>query len=341
MKYIIYIFSIILFVSCSDERIISDVNLSWNALIVLDYPNPELIEIEYPSGNILKTNLFDKANGKSLESTPNMIASFGNFYFLMLKEDYKIFVLDKSYTIVSAIEFDFERKPIGITFPNSTSAYVIFDNDSVVSVIDLTVFKEVLQIDITSIASSIACSGSKIYITEPLLNSVSVIDTRTNKVEKVIKVPEYPLFVATTNDGRQAVIVSAGNGKFDSTSLAGDANISLISYDTDELTVSQPLGIGIVNPKEQIPTALANTGRNYSYITTQNHLLRFNSRTGGAVARVLNGKFESVIYNFKRDEIILIKDEGGTKRILTSKAEDLNINLQANLPNGFVLFFPL
>lgn len=341
MKYLVYIFSLILFVSCSDERIISDVNLSWKALVVVDYPNPELIEIEYPSAKIVGTDLFQKANGKILSSVPNMIASFGNFYFLLQNQEYKINVLDKNFAIVSEIEFDLERKPIGIAFPNSTSAYVIFENDSLVSVIDLTIFKEALQIQMTSAASSIASSGSKVYVTEPLVNSVSVIDTRTNKVEKVIKTPEYPLFVSTTNDGRQAVVVSAGSGKFDTSKIASDAYISLINYESDELTVSQPLGIGIVNPKEQIPSSLANTGRNYSYISTQNHLLRFNSRTGGAVARVLNGNYESVIYNFKRDEVILVKDETGTKRIQTSKAEDLNINFQTNLPAGFVLIIPL
>jgi len=341
--YLFVILSIGLILSCSDDKIIDDTNDNWFVIASTESPYPELLKIEYPSGNVVETNLYEEANGKKLTSAPEIIYEFGGLLFLLQPDDYKITVLDKRTYIESAvIDFSSEsKKPLAVAFANATTSYVIFKGDSIVEAVDLTVMKPARTIELPGIASSIAVAVNQIYVACPELNIIQVIDTRDNQLTETIDVPEYPTLVTFTYDGLNAVVVSSGLGKYDSTEEKTEAYVSFIDRGTHTEIARQPLGIGIVDPKEQIPNAVATPSRLYAYIGTQEYFLRFNTRTAGSVARVANGNYSSVIYNAKRDEMILIKVDGTGKRLITTSPEQYEELLDIQLPAGVISILPI
>ena len=331
--------------SCSDERIIDESDKSWKALVAVSQNTSKLQLIEYPAGNIINDDVYFQANGERLTSAPELIAEFGRMLFLLQRDEYKITVLNSdTYIKTSEISYANEsRKPTGIAFPqHGTSAYVIFEQDSMVSFIDLTVMKHSGYINLNKICRSIASAANQVYVAHPYDNIISVIETNTNSKVAEIPVPEYPVLVGFTDDALRVVCVSAGKGKFgdDTTITRTNANVSLIDVSTRKITATQPLGLGIVKPVEQAPLSLAITSKIYSYIGTQNYLLRFNTKTAGSVSRINNAYTESVIYNFKRDEILIIIKENNIRKLILSSAQSFSESMTKTLPDGFICLIP-
>jgi len=149
-----------------------------------------------------------------------------------------------------------------------------------------------------------------------------------------------PILPIMTYDELDIVVVSAGAGKFDTTQEKTNAFVTLLDNGTKQEIVRQPLGIGVVNPKEQVPLAIATAERLYAFIGTQEYLLQFNTRTGASPARLLNGKHISVLFNDRRSEMIFLRDDGTSLQILTYNPEDKKYNLDIKLPDGVVNILP-
>lgn len=344
MKFIFWLLLALSLFACSDENVINDTSNTWSVLAASNSPDNRLLTIEFPSGKVTNNDVYGSANANKLSSIPRVMSEFGGFIFLVKPADFQIEVIDsKTYVSKYLIDFKSEnKKPLSIAFaPNATAAYVIFEQDSTVDIIDLTVMKVARSITLNGIASSIALSGNQVFVTCPEINKLAVIDTRDNKLKDEIDVPEYPVLVALTYDDLNIVVVSAGSGKFDTDSVTTDAYVSLLDINTKAEISHQPLGIGIVNPKEQIPLALATAQRLYAFIGTNEYLLQFNTRTGTVPARLKNGKFVSVLFNERRDEMIFLRDDGGSKTMLTYDAENKKNILEIQLPEGVVNVLPL
>ena len=344
MKYSFLIFLFVLLLpACDDEKIIDDTRDGWTALAVVKGAEPKLIVIEYPSGEIINANAYAAANERQISSAPRFMASFGGFVFLLKPDDYEIEVIDnKTYISKERISFITEKKkPLGIAFaPNATAAYVIFERDSAIEVIDLTVMKVARIINLHNVASSIFLSGNQIFVTCPKINKVAVVDTRDNELKEEIAVPEVPVLVTYTNDGLKVVVVSAGQGKYESEEEKTDAYVTLLDADSKDEIKRQPLGIGIVKPKEQVPYALATAERLYAFIGTQEFLLQFNTRTAAVPARLQNGKFVSLLFNDRRSEMLFIRDDGDSRQLITYNPEDKKEILNIKLPDGVMSLLP-
>ncbi len=342
MKQLLLFFSVLVFLTaCADEKIIDETNDTWRVLAATD--SPKLLVVEFPSGKIIDEGVYLAANGTALSSQPRVMADFGGLIFLVKPDDFHIEVIEKNtYISKYILDFGADRKPLNIAFaPNATSAYVIFEQDSIVDVIDLTVMQVARQIALNGVASSIALNGNQVLVTCPELNKIAVIDTRNNELTKEIDVPDVPVLVTYTKDGLRVVVVSAGYGKSDATIEQTEAYVSLLDAVTYDEIAKQPLGVGVVNPKEQLPLSLATASRLYAYIGTQKYLLQFNTRTAALPARLQDGKFVSVVYNDRRSEMIFIRDDGQLRQIITYLPEEKKYNLNQPLPEGVKIILPL
>lgn len=343
---IIFLFILLsfLFFACSDEQVIDDTSDTWSVLAASNVPSANLMKIEFPSGTVSGLNLYESANKTKLSSVPRLIVDFGGYFFLLKPDDFQIEVIDnKTYISKHIISFSAEnKKPLSIAFaPNATAAYLIFENDTTVAIIDLTVMQVAREINLPGVASSVALSGNQVYVTCPEINKLLVIDTRDNKVKQKIDMPEYPQLVAMTFDGMNIVIVSSGAGKNETTTEKTDAYVTLLDAGTKKEISRQALGVGVVNPKEQVPLTLATAERLYAYIGTKEYLLQFNTRTGAPPARLLNGKYISVLFNDRRNEMIFLRDNGTSLQMLTYNPEDKKYNLDIKLPDGVVNILPI
>ena len=328
--------------SCVNEKIIENTQDSWKVLISIKNPTPVLALYEYPSGKVLSQDVYLENNGSSLSSVPEKMAEYANAIFLIFTEGKKIVSLNsKSFKKNGELDFTASNKtPLSICFANATTAYIIFKNDSIVDVLDLTVFQITSSINIRKITTAIACYGNRIVIANGPSNTVTVMATNDNSVIGTINVEPYPCLVDFTADGAKAVVISAGSGKFDSTAKT-NAVAQTIDYALMQPMEKVDLGVGIVKPIEQIPQSLAHNSKVYCFVGTQQYLLRYITRTGNQISRIDNGNYLSVIYNFKREEMIYVKQIGTTFQLKTSNPATSEMKATYTLPSGYVALLPL
>ncbi len=328
--------------SCGNEKIVENTQDSWKLLISIKNPTPALALYEYPSGKILSQDVYSENNGTSLTSAPEKMAEYANAIFLICTEAKKIISLNsKSFKKNGELDFTAANKsPLSICFANATTAYIIYKNDSIVDVLDLTVFQITSSINIRKITTAIACYGNRIVIANGPSNTVTVIATNDNSVIGTINVEPYPCLVDFTADGAKAVVISAGSGKFDSTAIT-NAVAQTIDYALMQPMEKVDLGVGIVKPIEQIPQSLAHNSKVYCFVGTHQYLLRYITRTGTQISRIDNGNFLSVIYNFKREEMIFVKQAGDLLQLKTADQFTSEIKATYTLPAGYIALLPL
>lgn len=328
--------------SCANEKIVENTQDSWKVLISIKNPTPVLALYEYPSGKVLSQDVYLENNGSSLSSVPEKMAEYANAIFLIFTDGKKIVSLNsKSFKTNGELDFSGTNKsPISMCFANATTAYIIYKNDSIVDVLDLTVFKISRSVNIGKITTAIACYGNRIAIVNGPSNTVTIMATNDNSVIGSINVEPYPCLVDFTADGAKAVVISAGNGKFDSTAKS-NAVAQTIDYNLMQPLEKIDLGIGIVKSIEQIPQSMATNAKIYCFVGTQQYLLRYITRTGNQISRIDNGNYLSVIYNFKREEMIYVKQTGTTFQLKTSDPSTSEIKATYTLPSGYVALLPL
>jgi YVTN family beta-propeller protein len=332
-----------LFLSCSqEERVIDQSNPNWKTLISTADVNNSVKLIEQPTGKIIQEDIFLEANGELLGSKVKKMTEFQKKIFLFLPEIYKIEIVDKdNFKRLSTLDFSSEKKsPTGICFANATTAYIAFGNDSTVDVLDLTNFKIARTIKVGIEPFSIVNSGNQIFVANKLDNTLSVIDSRTNEVTHTINVPQVPLFLDVSTDGARVVLISSGTGKYDAAETKSPAYITLIDVATKQILKSKELGRTGINPIEQIPTALASTVSNSGFVTTNEFLIRINTLNGDEITNLGKGNHLTLSYNYKRDELIIIRQttkgiEGITANSLTGKQIQ-----KLFIPENFIAILP-
>lgn len=345
MKFVSFLSLLIffIFISCSqEERIIDQSNPNWKTLIATSDAQNSLMLIEQPTGKILKQNVFLEANGEQLSSKIKKMTEFQKKIYLFLPDEYKIEILDKdSFKRLSTLDFSSnKRNPSGICFANATTAYISFGNDSTVDVLDITNFSIARTINVGREPVAISNSGNQIFVANKQDNTVSVIDSRTNLVTHTIPVPNVPMFLDISPDGLRAIVISAGTGKYDASETKSPAFLTLIDVATKKIIKSKELGRTGINAVAQVPTAFATSVSNSGFVSTQEFLIRINTLNGDEITNMGKGKHLTLSYNFKRDELIIIKEsskgiEGLTANPLTAKQ-----NQKIFIPPNFVAVLP-
>lgn len=338
-SYIALAISFLLLISCgSDDKIIDNSDMSWELLAAVSSDPPSVMKIDN-SGEILDQNIIDLI-GEDIDQAPDKIAEFGGMLFLLFKENQKLIILnDESFEILN--EFELPGTPSGICFPNATDAYISLENTNKVVILDIYNMKIARDIDVGNRPVNIAAYGNQVYL--PLYddNMVAVLDTRTKTVEALIPVPENPKYVDFTQNGMHAFVVSLGKGKLEDNEEKTKAFVSFINVDERRVLESTEIGFGSYLSENQNPTGLAVTNGDWAFIPTNEFIMRIDTRYGNRIRLMERGKFDSMIYNFKRDELVIIHDQGEMKRAYTADPIKANELESFEIPEGTKALLPL
>lgn len=323
--------------SCnSQDRIIDTRDGTWRVFSATQ--DSGLSIISQPKNTLSTADAFLSVNKRKLESPITQIREFGTNLYLILSSAKKIEVINSdSYTSIGTINMA-SRTPIDLCFANGTTAYCAND-DSTVSVIDITVFRPVREIVVGKRPASIACIDNVVCVANQASNTVSLIRTQTNTVEKTLPAGIAPRFVISHTADKRFGVVCRGGGKFSS----GDKTPATVhTYSSQTLqSVGSPIQLVAVNiPVNDIdPTAATVTPSGLVYIPVQGEI---------CVADVMNqvyfgsggiGSYTMCQYNSRRDEIAFSSSASGELMILNAidATEILRIQLPIT-PSSFFVF---
>lgn len=343
-KTLLLIPFLLLMISCtSKENIIDGFADPWRAMLIIESPQPAIGILSLPDNQLINQDVYFSANGKQLSSAPTKAADFRNHIYLLFAEEYKIEILDKSTFIVTSV-IDFSAgnlKPTDICFPNSTDAYVAHGNDSVVSLLDITVFQIARSIRVGKFPVSISVAGNQIYTANFGDNTVSIIDSRTHTEVGKIGVAPCPIFVLPNNNGDEMLVLSAGRGKIPSESEKTPAVINFINIANRSVISSLEIGVGAQKAIDQIPYGLAVSQKDWAFIPTNTSLFRVDLRSKQRVSIASSKKYTALSYNFRRLEVLLLGRDGSASWFETADQATGKTVHRYNLPSDVSILLPL
>jgi YVTN family beta-propeller protein len=76
---------------------------------------------------------------------------------------------------------------------------------------------------------AIATDGRHAYVAIPSSNSISVIDTQTNKVGAKVSVGSYPLGIAVAPDGKRIYVINAVSNNVSMIDAASNAVVATVA----------------------------------------------------------------------------------------------------------------
>ncbi len=301
-----------------DEKVIDNSNLTATLIVARQGESSKISLVTY-SGEIITEDLFFNANGRVLDGKVSKIVPYMGNTYLFLPDNRKIVVVSTSdFKEIATIDFaESGLRPENICFANATSAYVVNENSPVVCLVDITNFKLARRIECSADCSDIACSGTQIFVAHEAGDIVSVIDSRTNKVESVIQVAPHPALLDVSYDGKEAIAISLGNGKLDPSETKTAATANFINVASKSITAKVEIG---VNPSykatEQYPKKLVVTPREYAFIATDKALLRINTRSKSKPSALNKNAYDAAGFDIRYNKLILVKTTAGASSLL-------------------------
>lgn len=333
--------------ACQPEEI--TVNQPYNdwKLLAITHEPAQLTIIDQPENRILQQDAYAAANGTPLPDSVASAVAFRDTLYLFMPQRYTIEVVARfaGYKRVTTLDFsDKKLMPTSIAFPNATTGYIAFSNANAVGVIDITQLPTgdmkkifIATIPVGGTPVSITALGNKLLTANRDDNTVSVIDSRTNQVVKTLFVHAAPLFIQTDADGNEAVLLSAGAGKFsddgpqtacqaqfiNATSLAVVRSFTVFDRAQDSLGV--------------VPTGLVITRDEYAFIPVQTALIALNTRERQNSMRSLDRKeYHSVFHNPLRNEVIALNAADRRTTLFTGRGGKLG-TLTLPVQSGILL----
>jgi YVTN family beta-propeller protein len=315
---LIFIFSI----GCSPDDPLIDTNgVSWSSLIVYDGAN-NLSVVDFPAKSTQTSVLLPN----SVFQNPDLKIGYfrDKIYVLSPTSNVMYIVKDKSFIIEDTIDFTaLQLQPNAITFANATTAYISFKNAPIIGVFDVTVNRMVSQVALESPAKDISSFENQVYAVCPKSNSVSIIDTRTNKIVEVIGTHDAPTFIGIDIDNKMVLVLCTGNGKTSDTlqnpTEKTRMKLAYISPATNSLVAQTDMIVTQANPDGAIPTSFAVTERYRAYITTNQGLVRVNTFSRSAAVRVSQIVYSTVQYNLRRGELTLLQHRTSGSTVTTAE----------------------
>ncbi|MFH1052280.1 MAG: hypothetical protein V1779_15275 [bacterium] len=339
-KKIIVLISVLLFFGCNEEKIINNVVINQQFLVAVDSANPKLVLYDTKDG-ILSNDVFFKENGINLSGNVSKITEYGGMIFLLMPSVYKIEVIDKlTFQILKTFDFSEELlEPTDMCFANATDAYVCHGNDSSLSLIDIYNLEVARRIKVGRNPISISCVGNQIFVVNQSDNTVSIVDSRTHKEEKVIKVNTAPSLVACSEENGKALVVSLGEGKLNNTQQKTSAKGTFIDTLTKSITSSIELGTIKTKATEQYPVKLIITLSDWAYIQTKTHLLRLDARRESGINTLSSEYNSDIVYHKLRNQLLIINGERNEVEI--ANANNAGKILTFSVPGQIRTIYPL
>lgn len=311
---IYFLIFIVFFISCNDdEKLVDNTKEVWRMLIARDNENPRIEMIEFPSAKVISNDIVKENNNFNLTSLPSKIKIYRNMIYLLIPAEYKILIFKLSdFKLAYEISFADEKlEPTDICFlPNGTTAYVCHKNSNLITILDIYFFKKARQIEVGNNPSAIACSGNQVYVANYGDHSVSIIDSRTNTEEAVIKLSPKPIYIGFDYTGKTAIVVSIGFGKDGEQIEKTPAVATFIDVEQRIIEGSLELGYQVHKSIDQIPAGLGISETNWAFIATNEMLVRIDLKRKDRVIFINRFKYSDALYNYYKKEIWLLRDDG-------------------------------
>ena len=312
----LFLIAAIVLLSCSkNEKVIDSTEQDWQVLAAYgESGNYDMRLIEFPDGNIVQDNVYEENNDSKIQGKITKIEEFQNNLYVLVPEEYKIYVLGKiTFEEIAVMDFSGDMlEPTDIGFMrNSTAAYVAHNNDSVVSLIDITTFEVARQIKTGLNPSAVECAGNLVFVANERDYNVAVIDSRTNEIIKKIQVFPVPKYIDVSPDGGTVIVVSVGLGKIDDWPDKTDAMVNFIDAEELERVQNTILSFGNVGGKQFIPQDILVSPGGFAYIPGQEIFVRVDLRIRDRVTFVARQNFVELNYHPGMQKIIGLRQANG------------------------------
>ncbi len=320
MKYMfLFLWFAILISACSsEEKVINPIDINEKLLIATDEEQPKLKIIEIPSLKEINPDILAGLTTEKINSPVENIKEFGGNLYVFVPADFKILVIHKfDMNLLTTIDFSAEKsQPADIVFPNSTDGYIIHKNSIYVSLLDITNFEIARNITIGNPPHSISRYGNQILITNFADNTISVIDSRDRKEVAKIATNEGPSFIGITQNGKNALVVCSGLGKFNDSEEKTPAYIQNVDLQSKTVTFAYELGFAQISAINQIPQGLVVTPKDWGFVPTQENLLRIDVRSSDKINLVTKRNFYFISHDSKKERLLLLRETDGRSEVL-------------------------
>jgi hypothetical protein len=316
MKKLVLLFalSIISFYACStDDPVYDHSDNSWNIGVIGGDNQNVLYLINQPTGAISVDDIYFKANNDRINTKINSVQAYGNKLYVFCKNDYKIIVLNRS-SYAKEFVFDFSADklmPKKLAFINASSGILIFESAKFAKVIDLYNNSVAKTIDLPDYSGDIAFAGNYVYISNPTINKVSFISSKTYEYKGEIQTSDVPYYLAATNISNNIVLVGLGHGRIDNATPT-ESKVSIINTSNNSISYSAEVKYSVVDSKSHIVNGIAISSKDMAFISTSNGLFLLNTKYPNGTSLIKKDKFEGVVYNSYKD--ILVTFIGGSSR---------------------------
>ena len=337
MKHISLISSIILLLlsSCAPEENVVTPNQDVWTLFTIPI-NENAIYSEKVSGSTLS----DRKKIFESTSTIRKVYVYRDQIYVLNPELYSITILNRSnYAVVNAIDFSQQqKKPISMAFGNATTAYVIFEKDSIVMLYDILNKKTASIIKVGKNTVDIMTGNgdrqNQLFVANMESNTISHIDTRTNRVEKEYAVLTAPKFLSNDPTGAKLVFVSEGAGKSSIGGDRGTSGIGFIDIDKKIMLAQMSISTRDADSAEAIPAGLVVSANEWAFIPFSNGLVRVDTREYKTYTTISRNIYTGIMYNERRKEILALK--GNEVHVLNDNSGLVQRVLQYNQPLQFI-----
>lgn len=299
--------------------------------------------VQYPDQKVVYRDFLTEQLGITTNSKVTAIKEFlGNLFFL-IPEDSKIIVASlDSLKKIAEIDFSATKgTPVDICFANSTDAYVCLENSDEISIVDLTSFLSAKLIKVGKNPCKAVAIGGRVFVANYSDATVSVIEINMRTVSNTINVRPCPISVDASNDGAKLIVTCRGNGKDDSNITRTSAVAQFYGFSSLELLAEKELGTSSIKAANVNPRAATVSARNYAFFATDNALMRINASTYDKASASLKGDFHFVMYNFWRDELMILKSNGSTSEIITADPNNGSKTFTRTVSDSLICIFPI
>lgn len=297
--------------SCdSGEKLIDNTSKDWQILYSTAEPPYALTLAKFPSGEIVVGDVYSQRIGESLPAPVENIVTYRGAIFAFIPEANRLDVLDaEDFRVLARLDYsESGAKPADVCFhPGGTSAYVALGASSSVTLLDLTNYQVAKHIFVGENPVDVECVGNKIFTTNQTGNSVSMIDSRVNiETGRRFVHDGAPSLIATTPNGEELIVIALGAGKVDSSEKTA-AKVLYYNAETLDFITSFDLAYGATLAVDAFPKGMAVSPKDWCFVTSDNYLYRIDLRARTGITAVNSIPGTRIIYNNKRDEMLLLR----------------------------------
>jgi hypothetical protein len=328
------------FVSCSgEERIINDISSNWNLLVATNQ-TPANLAIVHQTDNVLTSNdVFSAANGAPLVGSVSKIVEFDSLLYLLMPDVKLIEVISRNtFKRVASIS-TVPHRVVDLCFANATTAYSAND-DSTISIIDVTIYKLLLgrDIAINAPATAIAALGNQIGLLIPSRNELSILDSRSNTITRVIALAPAPAYIHPDARNMKFHIVCLGHGKSATDTVSEFSAGHLVSYDIvqKKITGDVVLTEFLNDSPSLVPHDFVVTNSGIIYVMLETEIKVFDGR----ILTMLGNLNVTTVYDmayydsYRSNAVFVSRGSGATSAVLIVELDGAKIDRVLNLPVG-------